>query len=330
MSLEGNENEYAPSGEGEPRPASESDGLGNKLPTIQPQSPPSTPPPNEEPSKWRENTELGLTIGGLVVVIAYTIFSGLQWAQIRWTNRLTREALDGNGIALQQTLTKLQGQIDQEGRQADNTHTLADRMKDQADRTKDLADQAKIQSHESTIAADAARSAADTAKDALHVSERAYLTVNSSQFDFDSGTVAIAITNTGHLPSGKVELKVFEVNAYNPNPQFAGAFPVVERHWNISVLNGISTGPPWTYYISIPGVTADGVNSGHQVVQLGGILTYNDGFADTPDQIGRFCIRSVFDAKAKKPALVVCDPDAALDKLIRDVGYPANKENVPQ
>ena len=49
---------------------------------------------------------------GLAVLIVYTFISFLQWLQIRSANRLTREALNDNGRSLQQTLDKMQGQIE--------------------------------------------------------------------------------------------------------------------------------------------------------------------------------------------------------------------------
>jgi hypothetical protein len=90
-----------------------------------PPTPATNPPPSEKPCKWRENTKLILEIIGLAVLIVYTVFSGLQWAQIRWTNRLTREALNGSNVALQQTLDKMQQQITQMSRMADNTRIQA-------------------------------------------------------------------------------------------------------------------------------------------------------------------------------------------------------------
>jgi hypothetical protein len=84
-------------------------------PTLSPQSP-HTPPtgtaPDEKSSKRREDVKLGLEILGVVILIIYTVFSALQWAQIRWTNRLTARALDGSDKALSDTLGKMQGQIE--------------------------------------------------------------------------------------------------------------------------------------------------------------------------------------------------------------------------
>jgi hypothetical protein len=101
-------------------------------PPHPPPTPPSNCPPKEEPTKWRENLKLMFEILGLGVLIAYTVFSALQWAQIRWTNRMTKEALDGSNTSLQQTLNKMQGQIEE-------THRLYGEAKKQADQIGRLA-----------------------------------------------------------------------------------------------------------------------------------------------------------------------------------------------
>lgn len=58
----------------------------------------------------------------LVGVIAAFIYHG-QLAEMRHTNELTQKALDGSDKTLEATLTKMQGQIDQTKRLADETHT---------------------------------------------------------------------------------------------------------------------------------------------------------------------------------------------------------------
>src|SRR5271157_2512334 len=126
MSLKGDSEKNSQSQTGDHKATDETDEPKRELPPIynppQPPPPPNTnPPPSHKSSQWRENTKLGLEIVGLTVLIAYTIFSCLQWLQIRWTNRLTREALDGSNISLQQTLGKMQEQVNQMSRLADNT-----------------------------------------------------------------------------------------------------------------------------------------------------------------------------------------------------------------
>jgi hypothetical protein len=118
-------------------PSNEERETTHELPPIAnppqpPPAPPANPPPDKEPSKWRENTKLCLEIFGLAVLCAYTVFSCLQWLQIRWTNRLTREALDGSNSALQQTLGRMEWQIKE-------THEIAKQSLSQATQTGKIA-----------------------------------------------------------------------------------------------------------------------------------------------------------------------------------------------
>jgi hypothetical protein len=94
--------------------------------------------------EWRKTiftkrVEIGIAFGGLLILILYTIFSALQWAQLRWTNRMTREALDGSNVSLNQTLDKMQKQIDAMNTLAANAGTQAEQTKNLVGSTKDLA-----------------------------------------------------------------------------------------------------------------------------------------------------------------------------------------------
>lgn len=48
----------------------------------------------------------------MLATIAYVIVAGLQWLEIKRTNSLTQQALNGNGVALTETLKKMQAQVD--------------------------------------------------------------------------------------------------------------------------------------------------------------------------------------------------------------------------
>jgi hypothetical protein len=189
-----------------------------------PPAPPSNPPSNEEPSQWRENTKLGLEIFGLLVLICYTVFSCLQWLQIRWTNRLTREALDGSSYSLQQTLTKMQGQINE-------MHELATQAGKQADRTKDVADRALLQANATNRLANAAQTQASgtnesvaVARDTLIANARPWMNAEihiSGPLTFDKTgamylPVVYALENTGHSPAINVWSQVELYLPHNP------------------------------------------------------------------------------------------------------------------
>lgn len=85
-------------------------------PAITPPQTPEPPAPQEpapkKPYKWRRDLKLGIEFLGLAALIVYTVFSILQWLQIRYTNQLTARALDGNKETLDRTLGKMQAQID--------------------------------------------------------------------------------------------------------------------------------------------------------------------------------------------------------------------------
>jgi hypothetical protein len=117
MSGESDENKEAPDNHAESETANQSGGSDPQLPPAitppePPQAPASSEAPDKEPSKWREKTKLGLEIAGVVILICYTVFTYLQWRQIRRTNDLTQTALKDNGTALDKTLLKMQGQVD--------------------------------------------------------------------------------------------------------------------------------------------------------------------------------------------------------------------------
>lgn len=288
-------------------------------PPQPPQPPRGANQPDDKPGKWRENTKLAFEAIGLTVLIAYTIFSCLQWLQLRWTNRLTREALDGTNTSLQQTLTKMQGQIDA------TTKLYGEAQK----QTQKFGVLAANSGTEST----AAKSAADTAKNALHVSERAYINVNSPQFEFSSDNLVITFINIGHIPSGALSVQFFEASysvdlegAVAAGPNALAPSTLIERHWHSTSLPTVAANSFTAFRLDIPAITADGINSGHQMVRVGIILSYNDGFPDTPVREQRLCQWSVYDLKSQTTMFAQKDPVKDLNNLIAIVGYPQNEE----
>ena len=88
-------------------------GIGITTISIQPPNSPQAAEQSADKPDWRKDITLCIEALGLAALIVYTVFSILQWAQIRYTNRLTARALDGSDKTLQATLNKLQGQIDE-------------------------------------------------------------------------------------------------------------------------------------------------------------------------------------------------------------------------
>jgi hypothetical protein len=208
MSLENPSNEVNASNTGSSSASQQRESANPEvLRGTTPTNPP--PPPNgrtvthKKHRDWHDCAMLTVEAIGVVFLIAYTTFAALQWLQIRWTNRLTREALNGSNTSLQQTLGKMQDQINQMSRLADNAGT-------QADRTKDLAVASKQ-------AADAATSTANTASEALIRSARPWMGVDSIKF--------LNTPTMNNLGGG--DAHVIEVNAetvvknYGPSPALA-------------------------------------------------------------------------------------------------------------
>ncbi|MCU1222888.1 MAG: hypothetical protein JWQ42_981 [Edaphobacter sp.] len=128
---------------------------GSGLPPVftlaqSPQFPaPQNLPPKE---KWWKDRKFILECLGFLVLLVYTIFSGLQWHEIKRTNGLTQDALKGSDKALSQTLEKLQGQIvamnglvAQTGIQAAQTTVLATAAGKEAEASKIMAENAAKQ-----------------------------------------------------------------------------------------------------------------------------------------------------------------------------------------
>ena len=276
-------------------------------------------PPKKNNYGWRENTKLGLEIFGLLILIVYTVFSGLQWVQIRWTNRLTREALDGNNEQLQQTLSKMQGQINQMSRLADNAGR-------QADKTKDLADRATDQARANQQAANAATSAADTAKDAFRTSERAYVVNGPMTMDEDKKIVKFNLVNSGHVPSGVTSTTYHWATADIRNPfQPESLIHTTECHWSRSRVESVTPGSPWEITIPVQKLDKDKLRAMQEQVVVGGYIHYHDGFPDTPMREWPFCIVFAYRAAGTAQTQFPCDYFDYIPRMEKCDRYPANE-----
>ncbi len=149
----------------------------------------------------------------MLATIAYVIVAGLQWLEIKRTNDLTQQALNGSGDALSKILSKMQGQVDA-------TNALAGHAKDQADKAAVMADNSAIQAIASQEFAGAAQSNANTAKDAIqatidsfHNEDRAWIGIsNATPISFGGNAavqsanmqVAFTLRNYGHSAAENV------------------------------------------------------------------------------------------------------------------------------
>lgn len=262
-----------------------------------------------------------LEIIGVLLLLAYTWFTCLQWLQIRYTNNLTAHALDGNDKALSQTTTKMQGQIDA-------TKNLYKEAQKQTGQAAILAANAGTQAAEAKVSADAATSAANTAKDTLHISERAYVAFAAPINEFQNGRIMIPIENTGHVPSGLVQVVQHEVT-FKMSPETAQHVPqsdFIESHWVATTLASVppvSSGTSvYDTIVTLPKLVQSDLNTGMQGFVVVLVMTYNDGFPGTPTQTWKFCENSSFLYETKRLDTGVCDPDVLLKTVIVSDHYP--------
>jgi hypothetical protein len=271
------ESEGHPPDIGSTRAANQRDRSGHDLPPIvaPPQTSQSLTPQNpslHDPSKWRENLKLGMEFVGLTALIVYTFFSVLQWAQIRWTNRLTREALDGSNTALQQTLAKMQGQINEMHTQAIQTTNLVG----------------------------ATQSVAQTSHDTLVTVQRAFVSpyINYGRTDdpFSNQPISMNIgvkwENSGITPTKSLA-------AYD-NWVIGNQVPNIYKdmgdssHNAATVLGPKGSGPIFSKPVKLSFAVIEAYWKAGTHLYLWGWAKYRDVFKGTPAHITRYCYDITF------------------------------------
>ncbi len=282
--------------------------------------PPPTKPNTEQNGTETENLEKGLQKEGSWLVrigfaslVMNAIIAYIYMGQLNQMKVATQASARSAEIAAE-SLTTDTLQIDREMTQTVN-QTVA-----------------QFQSAQATIkAANAAKSAADTAKETLLVSERAYIYIGTPDVDFVTRQLTVPLVNGGHIPSGPVNILVYEVTL---GPLFPGLNILqgrtAEKHWRSAHLKSITTSPSVNYAINIPKLDQAMFNDGQQGFAVAGEISYNDGFPHTPLEIRQFCFLTRRGDKADSLRLIECDPDIVLPKIKAIVEYPANEESNQQ
>ena len=224
MSREGDEKKDAPGNYAESETANQEGGSDQQLPPAITSPNPPPPPPggsttNQNSHEWRENTKLVLEVIGVLLLLAYTWFTCLQWLQIRYTNNLTARALDGNGYVLDATLAKMQSQIDVMNRQADAAGKQAD----------------------------AANSAAVTASQTMKTGQRSWIYIGKIQpwpqdnEPSDSTKIRIAWNNSGKSVAHDVLMVVFADSCENdlPASDYVYSKKAMREYGDISPSDGL-------------------------------------------------------------------------------------------
>jgi TolA-binding protein len=186
-----------------------------------------------------------------VTTIFYTVYAHRQWVAMsgqitvmRDANGLTQKALAENDNSLEQTLDKMQGQINEmhtlatnAGTQADRTKDLADRMKDQANGTKTIAGQAIIQAAAAQSAAETAARQTTLFQKQMILEQRPYMKIGAIVF-FDIDTdkeiqepiIGKALdVSVGYINKGKSQAAHFKVGRFIAFGQTAQAHYLAKR-----------------------------------------------------------------------------------------------------
>lgn len=163
-------------------------------------------------------------------------------------------------------------------------------------------------------AANAAQSAAETAKTALHVSEKAILDINKQSIDLTKKSFDLYLTNVGRIPTGKVNVVIHVAIVQAESGQLPNYVKdPIEHFWSVITLPYVTPGVP----VAIHGASMQKLDlplfkEGKQVVVTSGIISYNDGFPDSPNVPLKFCYRTAMQVKPKIEEIRACDADAIL------------------
>ena len=166
--------------------------------------------------------------------------------------------------------------------------------------------------------ADAAQSAANTATETLHVSQRAYISSGTPQIDISMKGMTIPFINSGHIPSGPIDIVLYDViyswtspeNSGSTNPVHQGTPHRSKKHF-ASIANGL----PLAILAPIRDFSEDKLKNGLQGIKVVGIATYDDGFHNTPKQHSLFCEHTVYRMIEKQTLIEPCDPSVELPQL---------------
>jgi hypothetical protein len=186
------------------------------------------------------------------------------------------------------------------------------------------------QARASQRSANAAKSAAVTADEALHISERAYLILGVPVDDFQHMRTDIPIINSGHIPSGITKIVAHEARFRldDPSEKIIPLAAVLERHWretDYQTIPVVPTGNLISVEVDLPGVVQDQIINGKEAIMIAALVTYNDGFPNTPEQTYLFCDTSSYTASTKLFIMRPCDISSTpvLQALVSLDKYPS-------
>ncbi|MGC2369446.1 MAG: hypothetical protein WA474_10310, partial [Candidatus Sulfotelmatobacter sp.] len=231
---------------------------------------------------------LYVQIFGLLVVIAYTSVAAFQLEEMTKVTKASTDAAQTSAWALEENQRQFRlmfGQI-------------------------------KTQTAAQVKSGTAAGRAAKIAEDTLHVSERAYVTDGAVQLDIAKKVLSLPLINSGHIPSGNIDISLYEATFENPAPVSPVPMAsIVERHHAITHLDSMIPGSPFSILIPVPNVSAELLNEGRQLIIVVGAISYNDGFPETIARRRPVCIQTIYQSVVKQFYWVPCDAAVELPKF---------------
>jgi hypothetical protein len=180
-----------------------------------------------------------------------------------------------------------------------------------------------------TESASISKRAAKNAEDAMRISDQAYVTVTSPQFDLTKGVVSASVLNSGRIPSGPVDITAHYAVINMPiatEPTFSIATQSVEQHWRHTHFDSIPVGAPFTVNQALSAISQDMVNKSHQQIILVGFVSYGTGFLNTSLQKSFFCYDQFYNMTMKQMFTAPCDALHFLPQVEAVDGYPNNEE----
>lgn len=247
-------------------------------------------------------TNRNLTVG---VIILSTVTAAASWYQGRmnWHNWQTSNS----------TLQQMKDDAAESSRQfqAQLAHFDAG-----LGRTGLLAIHAGEQAVAAKNAATAARSAANTAKDTLHISQRAYISLREPRIDSARSEIRIKVLNSGHIPAENGKFVYYQAT-------FGKSFPMqsqsnlIDGYQSEDDYPHIPNGELAEYVIPIHVFNESDISQGRQQIIFAGIMTYHDGFPDSPERMESICGKTPDWVLGKKVelAFAVCDPNVIISQL---------------
>ena len=219
------------------------------------------------------------------------------------------------------------------GRVIDNVNWLA-RSADWSQKVtqkqaRDTVEEMRKQTATQERTARAARKTAQISSDALYISERAYIDIFAPVIDISLKSVFLPITNTGHIPSGKIIVEAHQALYNPPRPGVPPDNYPVEWSWQRTHLDGIPNGNPVRILVPFKSMDRQRLIDGIEEVIIAGTISYADGFPNTPQATRDFCWRSVNNTTAQYINLSPCDAKTILPILKQLDGYPNNEFKEP-